>query len=78
MDWKEETKQKFGEHLLELLNQYGKKNNENPSLRQLAIRSGLEYSHVQRIAKGKVDLALTTIISLANGLELKPAQLLEF
>lgn len=78
MDWKEETKLKFGSHLLQLLQEYGKKKNVKPSLRQLSVRSGLEYSQVQRISKGQVDLALTTIVAIAEGLEVPPSKLLEF
>ncbi|WP_374760200.1 helix-turn-helix domain-containing protein [Dyadobacter pollutisoli] len=47
----------------------------NLSLRKLAAASGLEYSQVQRITKGKVNLALTTIISLCEGLEISPSEL---
>jgi transcriptional regulator with XRE-family HTH domain len=79
MDWKEETKLKFGNRLLELLKEYGQKHQqEKPSLRGLAARSGLEYSHVQRISKGQVDIALTTIVALATGLELSPKDLMDF
>lgn len=78
MDWKEETKTKFGKHLLELLKAYGERKNIKPSLRQLSVRAGLEYSQVQRISKGQVDLALTTIFALAEGLEVPPSKLLEF
>lgn len=78
MDWKDDIKVKFGEHLLKLLEEYGEKNDVKPSLRKLAIRSELEYSNVQRISKGQVDLALSTIVSLARGLEIKPKHLLDF
>ncbi|WP_197286336.1 helix-turn-helix domain-containing protein [Pedobacter sp. PACM 27299] len=78
MEWKEEVKIKFGEHLLSLLEEHGLKHDCKPSLRQLAIRSDLEYSNVQRISKGQVDLALTTIFSLAKGLDIKPMILLDF
>ncbi len=37
------------------------------SFRELASASGLEPAHVQRISSGKVDIALTTIVSLADG-----------
>lgn len=47
------------------------------SIRQLAATAGLEYSHVQRIEKGKVNLALTTMVALAEGLEIKLSELLE-
>ncbi|KQC02042.1 helix-turn-helix transcriptional regulator [Pedobacter sp. Hv1] len=78
MDWKEETKLNFGNHLLKLLAEYGEKNKVKPSLRQLSVRADLEYSQVQRISKGQVDLALTTIVALAQGLEVEPSKLLEF
>ncbi|MGX5853758.1 helix-turn-helix domain-containing protein [Dyadobacter jiangsuensis] len=48
---------------------------KNLSLRKLADASGLEYSQVQRIAKGKVNLALTTIVALCEGLEISPSEL---
>lgn len=46
------------------------------SIRQLAATSGLEYSLVQRIEKGKVNLTFTTLIALAQGLEVDPHELL--
>ncbi|MEJ5996262.1 helix-turn-helix transcriptional regulator [Pedobacter sp. Du54] len=79
MDWKTETKLKFAEHLLALMEAYAKANpNDKNSLRALAARSGLEPSHVQRIAKGKVDVAMTTLFSLAEGLKISPKELLDF
>jgi len=60
---------KFGEIVL---NEAKKK---NMSLRKLADASGLEYSQVQRIAKGKVNLALTTIVALCEGLDSTPSEL---
>ncbi len=45
------------------------------SLRGLASDSQLESAHVQRIAAGKVDTVLTTLISLAEGLCLTFAEL---
>lgn len=38
------------------------------SFRDLSIHLGFEPSHIQRIATGKVDIALTTSIALAEGL----------
>ncbi|CAM4111591.1 Cro/C1-type HTH DNA-binding domain-containing protein [Pedobacter westerhofensis] len=78
MDSKEEIKRKFGEHLLKLLKEYGEQDGASASLRKFATRSELEYSNVQRISKGQVDLALTTIVALAKGLGLKPKDLLDF
>lgn len=78
MDWKEETKMKFAERLLALLGEQEKRTGTKTSLRQLAARSGLEYSQVQRITKGQVDLALTTIVALATGLDIPAKELLDF
>lgn len=78
MDSKAEIKRKFGEHLLKLLAEYGKQEGASASLRKLATRSELEYSNVQRISKGQVDLALSTIVALSRGLELNPKELLDF
>lgn len=79
MDWKAETKLKFASHLLKLLEAYGKAHPmEKNSLRALAARSGLEPSHVQRIAKGKVDVAMTTLFALGEGLKISPKDLLDF
>lgn len=79
MDWKTETKEKFALHLKGLIEAYGVANpKEKNSLRALAARSGLEYSHVQRIAKGRVDVAMTTLFSLAEGLKISPKELLDF
>lgn len=48
------------------------------SIRELASRSGLEYSQVQRIEKGKVNFAYTTLLALAEGLNISPSVLLDF
>ncbi len=79
MEWKAETKMRFAKHLLVLLDAYQKQHpDEKHSLRSFAARAGLEYSHVQRITKGKVDVALTTLFSLAEGLKISPKDLLDF
>ena len=48
------------------------------SIRELAARSDLEYSQVQRIEKGKVNIAFTTILALADGLDISPDLLLKY
>lgn len=79
MDWKAETKLRFAAHLTELMEAYAKAHpEEKNSLRAFAARSGLEYSHVQRILKGKVDVAMTTLFLLASGLKISPNELLNF
>lgn len=47
------------------------------SIRQLAAASGLEYSQIQRIEKGKVNFAFTTLVSLAQGLDIELTTLVE-
>ena len=72
MEKREEILIKFGKHLEKLRKQ------RKLSIRQLAYSSDLEYSQVQRIEKGKVNLALSTLIALSEGLDIKPQQLLDF
>nr|WP_295933679.1 helix-turn-helix transcriptional regulator [uncultured Dyadobacter sp.] len=63
MNSRDQILQKFAEAILEIAKE------KNLSLRKLAAASGLEYSQVQRIAKGKVNMALTTIVALCEGLD---------
>jgi transcriptional regulator with XRE-family HTH domain len=72
MESKEQKQEKFANAVLKAAQE------KNLSLRKLAAASGLEYSQVQRICKGKVNLALSTIISLAEGLEITPAELFSY
>lgn len=48
------------------------------TLRGLAANAGLEYTNVQRASVGKVNLALSTIVALAEGLEISPSKLLSY
>ncbi|WP_411274027.1 helix-turn-helix domain-containing protein [Daejeonella sp.] len=70
MESKEQIKAHFARHLQKLLRE------QKLSLRGLATSSGLEYSQVQRIANGKVNLALTTIYASAKGLNVPVDKLL--
>lgn len=72
MESKELRQQKFATAVLEAAKV------KNLSLRKLAAASGLEYSQVQRISKGRINPALTTIISLCEGLEISPSELFGF
>jgi transcriptional regulator with XRE-family HTH domain len=72
MDNKEYIKQRFAKNLKALREKKG------ISLRELSLRANLEYSQVQRIEKGKVNLSLTTMIALAEGLDVHPKKLLDF
>lgn len=47
------------------------------SIRQLAAAADLEYSQVQRIEKAKVNFAFSTLIALAQGLDLEVEDLVK-
>lgn len=64
MNSKEKILSRFAAHLTKVRRERGY------SIRQLAAASGLEYSQVQRIEKGKVNLAFTTLVALAQGLDI--------
>jgi transcriptional regulator with XRE-family HTH domain len=60
----------FGENLRKI--RKGKK----ISLRKFALKADLDYSNLQEIEIGKVNPSYTTIILLAEALQIDPAQLL--
>jgi transcriptional regulator with XRE-family HTH domain len=60
----------FGKHLTQI------RKERRLSIHQLALACDMEYSHLQRIEKGKVNIALTTLLTIAQGLELSPEELL--
>ncbi len=68
---KEKILTRFATHLTRLRKERGL------SIRQLAATSGLEYSQIQRIEKGKVNFAFTTLVGLAQGLDIDLHILLE-
>ncbi len=72
MTAKEKSLTKFAAHLISLREAQG------ISIRELAARSDLEYSQVQRIEKGKVNFAFTTLLALAEGLNVTPDTLLNY
>ncbi len=72
MTQKEKILAKFANHLKKLREERGL------SIRELAIRSNLEYSQVQRIEKGKVNIAFTTLLALADGLDIVSGELLNY
>lgn len=71
MNHKERYLSAFASHLTKL------RTEKNYSIRELASRSNLEYSQVQRIEKGKVNFSFITLIALADGLELNLSDLLQ-
>lgn len=72
MNKKEEILASFAKNLTRLREEKGW------SIRELANRANLEYSQVQRIEKGKVNFAYTTLLALAEGLELSPFELIKY
>lgn len=52
-----------------------KDHNSITSLRKLAASSGVEFSIIQKITSGKRNPALSTIVSIAEGLNIKPSEL---
>lgn len=68
---KDFVKETFGKYLTQIRKERGL------SIHQLANVCDMEYSHLQRIEKGKVDLALTTFVVILKGLELAPEQELQ-
>lgn len=71
MSDRERILNRFAAHLSQLRQEKGM------SIHQLAAASGLEYSQVQRIEKGKVNLTFTTLVALAQGLDILPSELLD-
>lgn len=71
MNEKEKILLKFANNLKKL------REDKGLSIRQLAATSGLEFSQLQRIEKGKVNFALTTLVAIAQGLEMEVSELFE-
>jgi transcriptional regulator with XRE-family HTH domain len=71
MNDKERIQLKFANHLTKL------REGKGLSIRQLAASSGLEYSQLQRIEKGKVNFSLSTLIAIAQGLDIEVSELFE-
>ncbi|WP_163504577.1 helix-turn-helix domain-containing protein, partial [Escherichia coli] len=62
---------RFAERLIKLRTEKGM------SIRQLSAAADLEYSQVQRIEKGKVNFAFSTLIALAQGLDMEVEDLVK-
>lgn len=62
---------KFGQHLKKLRQKKGL------SVRELASRCDVEYAKISKLENNKANLTLTTLIELAEGLELSPKDLLD-
>lgn len=60
----------FADHLKHLRNEKGL------SIRELAARCNVDFSKIGKIEKKKANLTLTTLIELAEGLDMHPKDLL--
>lgn len=63
---------KFGENLQKI------RNDKNLSLRELAAKCDVDDSKISKIENGKFNIALSTIIELAKGLEIDAKELMDF
>lgn len=68
---KDEVLIEFGKRLSEL------RKKKNLSFRQLSAQCDVDYSDIKKYEKGTKDLRLTTVVDLAVGLGVHPAELLK-
>ncbi|HEV3414570.1 MAG TPA: helix-turn-helix transcriptional regulator [Puia sp.] len=71
MERNEKSLRRFGQLLT------GLREKKNLSIRELALRSGLDVRQLARIEAGGVNIQFTTILALARGLGITPEELLE-
>ena len=71
MDRNEKSLRRFGQILTEL------RERKNLSIRDLALRAGIDPRQLSRIEAGDVNIHFTTIVALARGLGITPEELLE-
>ena len=62
---------KFGTHLRKLRKKKGL------SVRELSSRCDVDYGKISKLENNKANLTLTTLIELAEGLEIHPKALLD-
>lgn len=63
---------KFGENLRRL------REKRNLSLREVALNCNIDNGQISNIEQGKVNITLNTLLELAKGLRVEPAELLKF
>jgi transcriptional regulator with XRE-family HTH domain len=51
--------------------------NKGLSLREVGYRCSLDNSKISKIEKGKINISLSTLTDLAQGLDLHPSELLK-
>jgi transcriptional regulator with XRE-family HTH domain len=76
------AKEKEDKHKIKLIYAVGLakalKESKFKSFRDLALNTGFETAHIQRIAAGKVDVVLTTSVALAEGLGITYSELSKY
>ena len=63
---------KFGEHLKKLREERGL------SVRELASRCDVDFSKISKLENNTGNITLTTLFELAEGLHIKPIELLNY
>jgi transcriptional regulator with XRE-family HTH domain len=71
MERNEKSLRRFGQFLTVM------REERNLSVRDLALRSGLDPRQLARIEAGGVNIHFTTILALARGLGITPEELLK-
>jgi transcriptional regulator with XRE-family HTH domain len=64
--------QKFGAHIKHL------RENKGLSLRELSYACDIDNSKISKIEQGKINITVLTLLELGAGLEISPAELLNF
>jgi transcriptional regulator with XRE-family HTH domain len=62
----------FGEHLRKVRKKH------NMTMMALAFEADIEYSQIAKIERGLINTTISTVLSLAQGLGVKPADLFQF
>jgi transcriptional regulator with XRE-family HTH domain len=62
---------KFGTHLAKLRKKKGL------SIRELSSRCDVDYAKISKLENNKANLTLTTLIEIAEGLDIHPRDLLD-
>ncbi len=63
---------RFGKHLEEI------KKSKNLSYRKIATRCNIDHSDIKKYVDGKISPSILTVVELAKGLGVKPAELFDF
>ena len=67
----------------EILSKFGKnlediKKRKNLTYRKIATRCNIDHSDIKKYVDGKISPSVLTIVELAKGLGVRPAELFEF